>query len=275
MKPVSKREKLFKKNSKWNSYKKRLLIVVIIILNFCIEVVNCATWHNYRRWEYIQPHEFEVTIQPEKKEIIAGEIATFTIIVRNKTKDKLKLNFRTGQRYDLAVWHNGTQIYRWSQDKIWADTPNCLSLMPNATEKFVVSWRTVDRNYCPLPSGIYDVVGILTVLPRAIMSNTTRIELLPSRLYEGEEIKTRVNQVFELQLPIVIDLRPVDWAIEYNNNRNHVKIIKEAQKGNYKIISFYAQRPGRILIKAYAHYVFQDKTRCLERRIYSVHILGN
>ncbi|EKD81686.1 MAG: hypothetical protein ACD_39C01690G0002, partial [uncultured bacterium] len=92
-----------------------LTVILMLLLPAC--VLNAES---YRKWEFVNPASLKITIEPEKPEIVAGTIATFTVTVRNRTNHVVKIHYPTGQQWDLATYHGNTQIYRWSQGYTWA-----------------------------------------------------------------------------------------------------------------------------------------------------------
>jgi len=227
-----------------------------------------------RKWEYVNPQEIEIRITPEKAEITAGEVATFTISIRNRTDKAVNIPFATGQRWDLAVWHYETQIYRWSQGKYWSETPHSIPVRPGVNETYKLAWRSIDRNSCALPQGDYRIVGMVMTQPRFLCSNTTRVRLLPPKLVPGKLVKVRLAQAFELDLPTFFDREAINWKIEFDYNDNRVMLIGQRQTSNTVTYVFNAERPGHVMMRLYAFPLLKDVTCSLERRSYRVEVVS-
>ncbi|NLI76340.1 MAG: hypothetical protein GX442_07860 [Candidatus Riflebacteria bacterium] len=226
-----------------------------------------------RKWEYVNPHDLEIRIAPETAEVTAGGTATFTITIRNKTDKTVNLPFATGQRFDLAVWHNEWQIFRWSQGKRWAEAPHSIPIRPRYPETYQLAWTTTDRLLCPLPQGIYKVVGMVMTQPRFLMSNAARIRLAPPKIVPGQLVKVRLMQAFELDLPLFLDRKAVQWEIDYEYNDNRVDLHSERRTDRTVTYSFLAKRAGHVVMHLYARPLFQDRGRSLERRTYRVEVV--
>lgn len=226
-----------------------------------------------RKWEYVNPRDLEIRIAPETAEVTAGETATFTITIRNRTDKSVDLPFATGQRFDLAVWHNEWQIYRWSQGKRWAEAPHSIPIRPRFPETFQLTWKTTDRILCPLPQGIYKVVGMVMTQPRFLMSNAARIRLVPPKIVPGQLVKVRLMQAFELDLPLFLDQKAVQWEIDYEYNDNRIDLHSERRTERTVTYTFIAKRAGHVVMHLYARPLFQDLGRGLERRTYRVEVV--
>lgn len=253
---------------------KRAIFAFLLLVCLCPSHRAAADWRDYRRWEYVNPQDLEIRIVPEELEVIAGQTATFTISIRNKTDKAVNVTFGTGQRFDLAVWHYETQIYRWSQGKRWEEAPHSIPIRPGVPETCQIAWRTLDRIFCPLPQGIYKVVGMVMTKPRVLMSNTARIRLVPPKLVPEKLVKVRLKQAFELDLPLFLDQKPVQWHIEYDNNDNRVDLIGERRTTRTVTYVFEAKRAGHVTMHLYARPLYQNLGRGLERRSFRVEVVS-
>ncbi|RCK80304.1 MAG: hypothetical protein OZSIB_3486 [Candidatus Ozemobacter sibiricus] len=253
---------------------KRAIFALLLLISLLPPSPVAAGWRDYRKWEYINPQDLEIRIIPEELEVIAGQIATFTISIRNKTDKPVHLSFDTGQRFDLAVWHNEWQIYRWSQGKRWAEAPHSIPIRPGVPETYQIAWQTVDRLSCPLPQDIYKVVGIVMTKPRALMTNTARIRLVPPKLVPGQVVKVRLMQAFELDLPLFLDQKPVEWHIDYDYNDNRVDLIGERRTVRTVTYVFEAKRAGHVMMHLYARPLYQNLGRGVERRSYRIEVVS-
>jgi len=233
---------------------------------------STLTAQNYRKWEFVNPADLQVTITPEKSELISGTIATFTVTIRNRTNHSIKLHYPTGQQWDLATYHGDTQIFRLSQGYIWVDSPHSIPLKRGETRSEQLTWLTVDRNGEPLPHGIYSAHGMAMIAPRHIVSNSCRIRLLPPELKPQQLIETRLNQMFDIELPRRSGKRELDWQIDYVYNDNRISVHSVNRTADKVIVTFHPTRVGHVEFHLYAYHDTQDATRSLERRSFRVEV---
>lgn len=243
-----------------------LLLLSFILLSGS---VSGETW---RKWEFINPADLQITITSDKPEIISGETATFTINIRNRTDKTVKIHYPTGQQWDLAVHHDRTQIYRWSQGLVWADAPHTIPIKKGETRTEKLSWVSVDRLGQPLPHGVYQVQGMVMTVPRYLVSNDCAIRLLPGEIKKTELIDAKLNQMFEISLPRYAGNREITWKIDYEYNDNRIDINRIAKREGNLIITFHPKRVGHVTFHLYAHKDTQDETISLERRTFRVEV---
>lgn len=247
-------------------YKKLLTIFFIVLLPL--------QSHAWRKWEYINPAHVELSIQPIKKEIVAGEKAIFVIRAKNKSDKPITLFFKTGQQYDLAGYSENSQIFRYSQGMMWQEAPHSIELFPGKDLTHEISWQTIDRNGCPLPQGLYRVKGMLMVSPRHLVTNTTSFRLLPPKDVEPQKIKARLNQLLSIDLPRYQGQRELIWEIQYINNDNRAHIHKRTVENDKAIIVFYPKRLGQFSFHLYAYIDTKTIKQSIERRTYIVDVVS-
>lgn len=244
-----------------------LLFIVICILLSC-----SASAESYRKWEFVNPADLQITIAPEKPEIIAGTTATFTITIRNRTDKTVKIHYPTGQQWDLAAYHNGTQIYRWSQGLIWEESPHTIPLKTGEVRTEKLTWDTVDRHGMPLPHSLYTVHGMVMTTPRFLVSNDCSIRLLPADIKKMEVIEARLNQMFDIELPRYSGISELNWKIDYIYNDNRISIHRVAKQDKKLTITFHPKRVGHVEFHLYGHVDTKDETISLERRSFRIEV---
>ncbi|HEY9072369.1 MAG TPA: BsuPI-related putative proteinase inhibitor [Candidatus Ozemobacteraceae bacterium] len=250
---------------------RRLLPLVLLALS--LGLLPASPADAWRKWEYVQPHELEITIRPEAAEIVAGEVATFTIRVRNRTDKTVDLPFGTGQRWDMVAFHENTQIWRWSNMLRWEEAPHTIPIRADRPETAELSWRTVDRHGMPLPQGIYRVQGMVMCSPRALVTNEAAIRLLPPVERKQDALKVKIGSFFEVQVPHLIDKQTVAWQIEYEYNDNRIDPVERRCDDVNETIVFVAKRVGHVTVHLYAHPEFALVDRSLERRTFRVDVV--
>lgn len=244
-----------------------LLITFILLL-----AAGSASAQTWRKWEFVNPADLQITITSDSPEIIAGNTATFTINIRNRTDKTVKIHYPTGQQWDLAVYHDRTQIYRWSQGSTWAEAPHTIPLKAGESRSEKLCWDSIDRLGLPLPQGIYKVQGMVMTVPRFLVSNDCAIRLLPNEIKKAEVIEAKLNQLFELELPRYSGKRELTWKIDYEYNDNRIAIHRITKQENKLVIYFHPKRVGHVTFHLYGHHDTQDETVSLERRTFRVEV---
>ncbi len=247
---------------------KHTLHALILLLAVC----HSACAQSWRKWEFINPADLQITIVPEAEEIIAGKTATFTITIRNRTDKTVNIPYETGQQWDLAAYHERTQIFRWSQGMTWADAPHAIPLKTGETRSETLTWDTIDRNGLPLPQGVYNVQGMVMTRPRYLVSNDCRIRLLPAEIKKGEIIEAKLNQVFEIEVPRYSGNQELAWQIDYVYNDNRISVHRIEKMDNKMIIYFHPKRVGHVTFHLFAHHDTQNASVSLERRTFRVEV---
>lgn len=244
-----------------------LLTVILILLTACP-----LSAESYREWEFVNPAHLQITIAPEKPEIISGSIATFTITIRNRTNHTVEIPYPTGQQWDLAVYHSRTQIFRWSQGYTWEDSPHSIPLKRGETRSEKLAWLTVDRNGTPLPHGMYRAQGMVMTRPRYLVSNDCHIRLLPPEIKPMQTIETRLNQLFDIELPRYSGKHELSWHIDYVYNDNRIAIQAVRKSADKTILTFNPMRVGHVEFHLYAYHDTQNATKSLERRSFRIEV---
>jgi hypothetical protein len=246
----------------------RILLFVMFLLLFG-DAVSAQT---FRKWEFVNPADLQITVSANKTELIAGETATFTISIRNRTDKTVQIPYKTGQQWDLAVYHNRTQIYRWSQGSVWADAPHSVPLKAGETRTERLCWASTDRLGLPLPQGIYSIQGMVMTQPRFLVSNDCKVRLLPKEVKKTELIDARLNQIFEIEIPRYSGNRELNWQIEYEYNDNRLSIHRIEKTSDKTIIFFHPKRTGHVNFHLFAHHDTLDVSVALERRSFRVEV---
>lgn len=247
-------------------------IRILLLLTFLALAGSTAMAESYRKWEFINPADLQITVSADTPEIITGQTATFTITIRNRTDKTVNIPYKTGQQWDMAVYHDRTQIYRWSQGLTWADAPHSIPLKSGETRSQQLSWDSIDRNGLPLPLGIYKVQGMVMTQPRYLVSNDCAIRLLPNEIKKTEVIDAKLNQIFEIELPRYVGVRELKWQIEYVYNDNRIAVHRVEKTADKTKIFFHPKRVGHVTFHMFAHNDTQDVTVSFERRTFRVEV---
>lgn len=267
----------------------KLKYLVSIIILVSIFFASCKTeaasedshffyvkskYSNVNRSDYRFPYikGLEVSIYPESYEFAAGSIATFTIMLTNKNKYPINVEYSSGRQFDMVIYSGASQIFRWSNGFTWKKSPHSIPLAPGESKSEQLSWVSVNRHGAPLPQGIYKCVGLATCYPKTLVSNEVKFRLGPPSVIKQEIIFTKLNQAFELELPRFANEYELVWEIFYKYNDNRIRATSRKINPETITITFLPRRIGHVEFDIYAYPSSLNKTVALERRSYRIEV---
>lgn len=92
--------------------------------------------------------------------------ATVTFTVENVGTDVVDLQFRSGQVFDVAVYDDETEVWRWGAGRLFTQAIQSLTLAPGESLARDVTWTDP-------PAGRYEVEGTLEDEGRSASARTT------------------------------------------------------------------------------------------------------
>lgn len=249
--------------------KNTLYMLFVMFLLLSGDAVSAQT---LRKWEFINPADLQITVASDRLEMISGDTATFTVTIRNRTDKTINIPYKTGQQWDLAAYHNRTQIYRWSQGLTWADAAHSVPLKAGETRSQKLCWTSTNRLGLPLQQGTYTIQGMVMTQPRFLVSNDCTITLLPNEIKKTEVINAKLNQIFEIEVPRYSGNRDLNWQVEYIYNDNRISVHRVEKTSDKIIIFFHPKRVGHVTLHLFAHHDTQDVSVSLERRTFRIEV---
>ena len=95
------------------------------------------------------------------------EPVKLTLIVTNESQKIISAVYSSSQSFDFAVFNNDKrEIWRWSNDKVFAQMLRPFTLPPGKEVRFSTTWKQADYYGNPVPKGKYYVQGWLVLSPR-------------------------------------------------------------------------------------------------------------
>lgn len=222
------------------------------------------------KYHYGYKKGIEVKITPDIPEVPAGSIATFTISLKNISKYPLSIDYQTGQHWDLIIYQGKSIIYRWSDNYEWKKAPHSISLNPGEVISEKLSWESITAYNKPFPQGTYKCVGLVTCLPKTIITSEERFRLIPPSDVKKEIIKTRLNQCFDIELPRFADGSELKWVVKYVYNDNRIDATSRKLNPDSITITFMPKRLGYVEFYLYAY--TKEFNKSLERRSYRIEV---
>ena len=245
----------------------------IFLFIFIFILLNSTSLFAARNQYYYGWHsQLECKITPDFPEISTGEIATFTITLRNKTDKTIDLQYKTGQEWDMVVMLGNQQVFRWSSPYIWSERPFSQPLKPGATKSTKLSWKAVSTVNQPLTQNTYTVRGIAMLSPKHLISEDCHIRLIPRNTIKKEIIKAKLNRIFTIELPSKSDDGELIWYIKYKYNDNRISLQKYTR--DLKTIKFFMKpkRYGHVEFDIYGYPAKFKSNQSIERRSYRVEV---
>ena len=91
----------------------------------------------------------------------AGEEVTVALAVTNTGGAPASMTFRSGQRFDLIIRRpRGDEVWRWSHDKAFIQIVQTVTVQPQETLGFTVSWDQRDFQGRRVDPGAYEAVAV-------------------------------------------------------------------------------------------------------------------
>lgn len=120
--------------------------------------------------------EFEknlsLSVTTSKSAYTREEPIKLSLKVTNISDHPVNIPFASAKQYDFAVTMGGKEIWRWSEDQMFAMVLTHIIMGPNETRRFEVTWFQTDRNGQKVRPGPYEAAGILELLNHPISSST-------------------------------------------------------------------------------------------------------
>ena len=92
--------------------------------------------------------------------------------ITNISDHPVNIPFASAKQYDFVVTLGGKEVWRWSEDQMFAMALTHIIMGPNETRRFEVTWFQTDRNGQKVRPGPYEAAGILELLNHPLSSST-------------------------------------------------------------------------------------------------------
>jgi uncharacterized membrane protein len=104
--------------------------------------------------------DISVETRTDKGEYSVGEEVKISVTVTNRGMNPVELIFMSAQRYDFIVVKDDREVWRWSNNKMFAMVLESLLLKPGEKQTYMETWEPK----C-ITSGEYEVIGTVTSRP--------------------------------------------------------------------------------------------------------------
>ncbi|MHB0885303.1 MAG: BsuPI-related putative proteinase inhibitor [Bacillota bacterium] len=104
------------------------------------------------------PIEVAVAVEPSR--LSPGQVATFTLKVRNLTREAVTADFKTSLEADFTVESGERIVWQWSRSREISLAGRQVVIGPRQTVSFKAVWEGRDDSGRDLPIGDYTVKGV-------------------------------------------------------------------------------------------------------------------
>ncbi|MDQ7848931.1 MAG: BsuPI-related putative proteinase inhibitor [Armatimonadota bacterium] len=95
-----------------------------------------------------------------KASYVVGEPVQAHLAARNGGRTPLRVEFASGQRFDLVVRQRGVLVWRWSHDRAFVQVLQEVTLRPGQALTFEATWGQIDLQGRRVEPGTYELVGV-------------------------------------------------------------------------------------------------------------------
>lgn len=144
---------------------KMIILIIIVVVVFSVLGLWLTASGNITSEE--RNMNYGISMSTDKINYSVGESIMMTLKIFNYTEEDVVYHFNTSQRYDFVIEdEEGSKIWRWSEDKMFAMVLGEEILGPNNPE---IIYATEYKG--KLSPGYYKVTGILVAKDRPMSGN--------------------------------------------------------------------------------------------------------
>jgi len=142
-----------------------IIFVIIVVVVFSVLGLWLIAYGNATSEE--RNMNYGISMSTDKMSYSLGEPIKMTLKIFNYTEEDITLHFNTSQRYDFIIEdEEGSKIWRWSQDMMFAMVLGEETLEPNNPEAtYIIEYKG------ELIPGYYKVTGIFVANNRPMSGN--------------------------------------------------------------------------------------------------------
>ena len=85
------------------------------------------------------------TLTTNRRQYQRGEQVQITFVKCNVSSRTIRLNYNTGQRFDIAALRDGREVWRWSDDQFFTQAAGTETLRPGQCRTYTATWDLRNR----------------------------------------------------------------------------------------------------------------------------------
>lgn len=121
------------------------------------------------------PEDLYISVKTDRSSYRIGDHIAVSMIIHNTRSQSVKVQFNTGQVYDLFLKKNGMIAWGWSRDKAFTQAFHSITFEPGEARHFAFSIPTKELRI--VEEGEYTLQGVLTSHPRGQQSEPVKVEI--------------------------------------------------------------------------------------------------
>jgi hypothetical protein len=143
------------------------IIILLIIVGVVFPSLGLGLWAYGNTTSEERSMSYGISMSTDKMSYSIGEPIKIALKIFNYTEEDIVFHFNTSQRYDFVIEdEEGNEVWRWSQDMMFAMVLGEETLGPTNTE-FIYTTKDRDK----LSPGYYKITGIFVVQDRPMSGN--------------------------------------------------------------------------------------------------------
>lgn len=130
-------------------------LIIGTYLNISLHPMGTGSAH------HLKVKALDVTLEADGNVYPSGQGVVMRMVVANKGDEAIKLTFPSSQIYDFIVIKGGKEIWRWSQDKMFALMLTEIAFAPGEKREYREVWDQRDSKGNLVKPGEYEIVGLI------------------------------------------------------------------------------------------------------------------
>ena len=103
----------------------------------------------------------QLSLTTDKPAYAAGEPVKIIFMLTNLSDQGVQLRFTSSLQFDIVVSRNETEVWRWSNGRMFSMALTTLVLNPQSSESHAAFWAQKDNSGRPVSPGRYEVLALL------------------------------------------------------------------------------------------------------------------
>lgn len=103
--------------------------------------------------------DLQYTIITDRRDYSRGQTVNLTLVKTNVSASSVTLRYSTAQRFDFAAFRNGSEVWRWSDNRSFAQVEGTRTLRPGESQIFRATWNLRNKQGNPVALDDFEIRG--------------------------------------------------------------------------------------------------------------------
>ncbi len=103
----------------------------------------------------------QFSLTTDKPAYAVGEPVNIVFTLTNPTEREIRIQFTSSQRFDFVVRRDKTEVWRWSNGRMFSMMLTTMVLKPQSSKSHTAVWAQKDNSGRPVSPGRYEVLALL------------------------------------------------------------------------------------------------------------------